>query len=210
MAGKGIIYQNHNFKDNLRNAVKYDDFDALVNTMSCQIGRIAATNKMDLVRIAKDSGLAVTSDMSDEDMFAVISNALFLGNKTLISKIIEYSVDKSSIKYDNVTGIEEAIGAVAEAVGAVAGLGASISNIFAQKEITKGKEVDLKGKHIDQQIAVLNAAALMKQSKDALAIEESRSAAGTRKTALIIGGVTFIFIIGTLAFIGSARRAQKN
>jgi len=203
MAGKGIIYQNHNFKDNLRNAVKYDDFDALVNTMSCQIGRIAATNKMDLVRIAKDSGLAVTSDMSDEDMFAVISNALFLGNKTLISKIIEYSVDKSSIKYDNITGIEEAI-------GAVAGLGASISNIFAQKEITKGKEVDLKGKYIDQQMAVLNAAALMKQSKDALAIEESRSAAGTRKTALIIGGVTFIFIIGTLAFIGSARRAQKN
>lgn len=203
MAGKGIIYQNHNFKDNLRNAVKYDDFDALVNTMSCQIGRIAATNKMDLVRIAKDSGLAVTSDMSDEDMFAVISNALFLGNKTLISKIIEYSVDKSSIKYDNITGIEEAI-------GAVAGLGASISNIFAQKEITKGKEVDLKGKYIDQQMAVLNAAALMKQSKDALAIEESRSAAGTRKTALIIGGVTFIFIIGTLAFIGYARRAQKN
>jgi hypothetical protein len=203
MAGKGIIYQNHNFKDNLRNAVKYDDFDALVNTMSCQIGRIAATNKMDLVRIAKDSGLAVTSDMSDEDMFAVISNALFLGNKTLISKIIEYSVDKSSIKYDNVTGIEEAI-------GAVAGFGASIANIFVQKEITKGKEVDLKGKYIDQQMAVLNAAALMKQSKDALAIEESRSAAGTRKTALIIGGVTFIFIIGTLAFIGSARRAQKN
>lgn len=203
MAGKGIIYQNHNFKDNLRNAVKYDDFDALVNTMSCQIGRIAATNKMDLVRIAKDSGLAVTSDMSDEDMFAVISNALFLGNKTLISKIIEYSVDKSSIKYDNITGIEEAI-------GAVAGLGASISNFFAQKEITKGKEVDLKGKYIDQQMAVLNAAALMKQSKDALAIEESRSAAGTRKTALIIGGVTFIFIIGTLAFIGYARRAQKN
>jgi hypothetical protein len=203
MAGKGIIYQNHNFKDNLRNAVKYDDFDALVNTMSCQIGRIAATNKMDLVRIAKDSGLAVTSDMSDEDMFAVISNALFLGNKTLISKIIEYSVDKSSIKYDNITGIEEAI-------GAVAGFGASIANIFVQKEITKGKEVDLKGKYIDQQMAVLNAAALMKQSKDALAIEESRSAAGTRKTALIIGGVTFIFIIGTLAFIGSARRAQKN
>jgi hypothetical protein len=203
MAGKGIIYQNHNFKDNLRNAVKYDDFDALVNTMSCQIGRIAATNKMDLVRIAKDSGLAVTSDMSDEDMFAVISNALFLGNKTLISKIIEYSVDKSSIKYDNITGIEEAI-------GAVAGFGASIANIFVQKEITKGKEVDLKGKYIDQQMAVLNAAALMKQSKDALAIEESRSAAGTRKTALIIGGVTFIFIIGTLAFIGYARRAQKN
>lgn len=199
----GLINQKQNFAENVRNAIKYNDFDALVSALSSQIGRIAAKNKQDLVDMAKDAGLPAAIDTKDDDLFAMIASAMFKGNQKLITAILQYSVDKDSVKFENLTGIEEAIGAVAN-------LGSSITNVFVQKEANKGKEIDLKGKRIDQQTAVLNAAALMKQSKDALAIEETRSSASTTRTIIIAGSIGFIFVIGTLAFIGYVRKNKNN
>lgn len=94
-----MIYEKHNFRQNLQNAIRFSDKDAAIDVVINEISKKYSNNKKEIINVIKNSGIKIDNNPSDRKVATIVVDNI--GNEPFIKNIFASIKGKG---YSNVDG----------------------------------------------------------------------------------------------------------
>lgn len=182
-----MVYMQHNFVQNLKNALQYNDIQAAQQILSAETGKLVDSDRDAVIQALKDASITVPEDIKDDNLMQVLAYNIAVGKPKVIENLVNLAVNSKEKEYSNIAA------GVGQAIGGIANFGASIAGLFGGiGETKRAKEATKQSKEATRQ-AQLMALASMQQAKAQQAMARMQQPKKDNTLPIILG------VIGVLA-----------
>jgi hypothetical protein len=196
-----MVYMQHNFVQNLKNALQYNDIQAAQQILSAETGKLVDSDRDAVIQALKDASITVPEDIKDDNLMQVLAYNITVAKPKVIENLVNLAVSSKEKEYSNIAA------GVGQAIGGVANFGASIAGLFGGiGETKRAKEATKQSKEATRQ-AQLMALASMQQAKAQQAMARMQQPKKDNTLPIILG-VIGVLAIGVVTIVIIKKKKQ--